>query len=209
MPMNFDTKVSAVIQHYHDRMQKEDYFWDNLSMEEMMEREDEWLLAVGYETAIFLHTLVKSAQPKMILELGTSYGYSTVFLAEAARAYGGQVITIDVHPDKTEYAREKLSEAGLSDVVKFMVGDALEILEESEDHYDFVLLDVWKRFYLPTFELFYPRLNQGAWVVADNMLYPPEFLPEATAYRGRIRETACFDSVLLPIGSGIETSYLR
>ena len=207
--MKFDKAVNYVVEEYHLRMKKEATFWDTLPMEEMMKREDEWLLAVGYETAIFLNTLVKSSKSKTILELGTSYGYSTIFLAEAARANGGLVITLEIHSEKMEYAKEKVRDAGLSDFVDFRKGDALEILEKSNEKFDFVLLDIWKRFYLPTFELFYPKLEKGAWVIADNMLYPPEFLPEATAYRNRIRETNSFDSVLLPIGSGIETSYLK
>ena len=207
--MKFDHEVNRVVEKYHLRMKEEATFWDTLPMEEMMKREDEWLLAVGYETAIFLNTLVKSAKSKTILELGTSYGYSTIFLAEAARANGGQVITLEIHSEKIEYAKENVREAGLSEFVDFRKGDALEILENSTEKYDFVLLDIWKRFYLPTFELFYPKLEKGAWVIADNMLYPPEFKPEARAYRNRIRETNSFDSVLLPIGSGIETSYFR
>jgi predicted O-methyltransferase YrrM len=207
--MNFDGKVNKVIEQYHQRMKEEEFFWDNLSMEEMMKREDEWLLAVGFNTGVFINTLAKSAESKTILELGTSYGYSTIFLAEAARENGGRVISLEIHSQKVDYAKQKIKEAGLSDFVEFRLGDALEILNGSKENYDFVLLDIWKRYYLPTFELFYPKLNKGAWVIADNMLHPPEFKPEATAYRNRIRETDSFDSVLLPMGSGIETSYLR
>ena len=207
--MNFDEKVNEVIAQYHQRMKDEEVFWNSLSMEEMMNREDEWLLAVGYNTGFFINSLAKSAESKTILELGTSYGYSTIFLAEAAKETGGRVISLEIHPQKVDYAKQKIHEAGLSDFVEFRIGDALEILNKSKEKFDFVLLDIWKRFYLPTFELFYPKLNKGAWVIADNMLYPPEFKPEATAYRNRIRETKAFDSVLLPIGSGIESSYLR
>jgi predicted O-methyltransferase YrrM len=206
--MNFDRRINLVIEQYHQRMEDEKFYWENLSMEEMMKREDEWLLAVGYNTGIFINNLAKSAKSKTILELGTSYGYSTIFLAEAARVNGGQVISLEIHPEKIDYARQKIKDAGLSDFVDFRLGDALQLIENSEENYDFVLLDIWKRYYLPSFELFYPKLNKGAWVIADNMLYPPEFKPEATAYRNRIRETNSFDSVLLPLGSGIETSLL-
>ena len=207
--MLFDQKVNLVIESYHQRMDEEKYYWDNLTMEEMMKREDEWLLAVGYETALFLNALAKSARSKIILELGTSYGYSTVFLAEAAKANDGLVISLEIHPDKVTFAQQKIAEAGLSDFVEFRKGDALEILAGSSESFDLVLLDIWKRFYLPCFELFYPKLSPGAWVIADNMLHPPEFKPEAAAYRKRIRETQSFDSVLIPIGSGIETSFLK
>ncbi len=207
--MEFDIKVRRVLDKYHQRISEEEVFWNSLPMEEMMEREDEWLLAVGKDTGNFINSLAKSANSKTLLELGTSYGYSTIFLAEAARANGGQVITLELHADKVNYAKEKIREAGLEDFVDFHLGDALDFLNNSKLTFDFVLVDIWKRFYVPSFDLFYPKLKKGAWVVADNMLYPPEFKPEATAYRNRVKETHSFDSILLPIGSGIETSYLR
>lgn len=207
--MKYDDKINRVLGKYHQRMEEENVYWNTLTMDEMMNREDDWLLAVGESTGTFINSLARSSNAKTLLELGTSYGYSTVFLAEAARANGGQVISLEIHPDKIKYAKEKIEEAGLTDFVDFRLGDALEILNNSKEKYDFVLLDIWKRFYLPCFELFYPKLNHGAWVIADNMLYPPEFKPEATAYRSRIKETNSFDSILLPIGSGIETSFLR
>ncbi len=207
--MKFDDKINSIIAQYHDRMEHEEYYWNNLSMEEMMKREDEWLLAVGHDTGVFLNSLARSSGSKRILELGTSYGYSTIFLAEAARNNGGHVLSLEIHKEKAVYARQKIREAGLADFVEIGIGDALEILQNIQGDFDFVLLDIWKRFYLPCFELFYPKLRKGAWVIADNMLHPPDFKPEAMAYRKRIRETNAFDSVCLPIGSGIETSLLK
>ncbi len=130
-------------------------------------------------------------------------------MAEAARANGGRVITLENSPQKAEYARQQIEEAGLSDFVDFRVGDALESLSAATETYDFVLLDIWKELYVPCFDLFFPKLNKGAWVLGDNMIFPPHSYPEATAYRNRIRETHAFDTVLLPIGSGIETSFYR
>ena len=207
--MRFNESVEKVLEQYHQRMEEESVLWNKLPTSEMMKREDEWLLAVGYEVGIFLNTLIKSAESKTILELGTSYGYSTIFLAEAARATGGKVISLEIQPDKADYTQKKLLQAGLTEVVEIRVGDALESLQKSSETFDFVLLDIWKRFYVPCFELFYPKLAPGAWVIADNMIHPPEFLPEANAYRKRVRETNAFDSVLLPLGHGIETSYHR
>lgn len=207
--LKFDDKIEHVLEQYHNRMKEEVVLWQTLTMPELMGRRDELLLSVGLESGVFLNTLAKSAKSKTILELGTSYGYSTVFLAEAAMANGGKVITVEKSPEKSKYARQKITEAGLLDAVEFKVGDALEILADSEESFDLVLLDIWKELYLPCFELFFPKLVKGAWVLADNMIDPPAFLPEATAYRNRIRETNAFDTVLLPIGSGIEMSNLK
>ena len=64
-------------------------------------RSDEFLLAVGPATGQLMNLLIKEAKARTILELGTSHGYSTVWLAEAARATGGKVISVDVHAGKT------------------------------------------------------------------------------------------------------------
>lgn len=89
------------------------------------------------------------------------------------------------------------------------MGNALEYLAAATEIFDFVLLDIWKELYVPCFDLFYPKLNKAAWIAADNMLYPPQHHKEATAYRNRVKETNAFDTILLPLGSGIELSQLK
>ncbi len=206
---NFDKKIKAVLAGYHQRMEAEAALAASLSDIERTMRIDEFLLPVGAETGGFLNMLAKSAKAKSILEIGTSYGYSTVWLAEAARANGGRLITLEISPEKAGYARQKIREAGLAEVVEFRVGDALESIAHAAETFDFVLLDLWKELYVPCFDLFFPKLKPGAWVVADNMTYPPQHLPEATAYRKRVRETGAFDTVLLPVGSGLELSFFK
>jgi predicted O-methyltransferase YrrM len=207
--IKFDTKIDAVLEKYHERIAAETLIMQALPIEKGMARRDEFLLSVGLETAIFINNLAKSAKSKTILEVGMSYGYSTVWLAEAARANGGRVISLENSPQKAAYARQQIEDAGLSDFVDIRLGDALESLALASESYDFVLLDIWKELYVPCFDLFFPKLNKGAWVIGDNMIFPPNAQVEATAYRKRIRETDAFDTVLLPIGSGIETSFYR
>jgi len=207
--LKFDTKVEAVLKDYHSRMESEDALMKSLPMEEGIKRRDEFLLSVGPEAAIFLNTLAKAAQSKTILEIGTSFGYSTIYLAEAARANGGLLITLENNLGKVEYAKQKIKEAGLSNYVEFRIGDALESLKSASEHFDFVLLDIWKELYVPCFELFFPKLKTGAYVFGDNMIHPPMHKKEAAEYRQRIKASKAFDSVLLPIGSGIELSYFK
>jgi predicted O-methyltransferase YrrM len=209
MMIQLDKKIELVLKKYHKRIAIETAIMQSLPISEGMKRRDEFLLSVGLETGIFLNTLAKSAQSKTILELGTSYGYSTIWLAEAAKANGGRVITLENNAEKVAFARQKIQEAGLSDVVEFRVGDALKTLAQSTEMFDFVLVDIWKELYVPCFDLFFPKLNKGAWVLGDNMIYPPHSRPEALAYQNRVREIKAFDSVLLPIGSGIEMSFYR
>ena len=207
--INLDKKVKAVLNAYHQRIEQEEDLMKSLPMSENMKRRDEFLLSVGVETGFFLNTLVKSAKPKIILEVGTSYGYSTLWLAEAAKTCGGYVITLELSPDKAHYAQSQIKKAGLSDYVRFEIGDALQSINQITDGVDFILLDIWKELYIFCFDLFYPKLNKGAWVLGDNMLFPPQSRPDAEAYRKRVKDTNAFDSVLLPIGSGIEMSFLK
>jgi predicted O-methyltransferase YrrM len=170
---------------------------------------DELLLSVGREAGMLLYLLATGAQSRRILELGTSYGYSTVWLGAAARATGGKVLSLELRDFKIEHARQALTRAGLSTRVEFHQGDCLETLKTLPGPFDFVLLDVWKDLYLPCFELVHPKLAPGAIIAADNMLLPEVVRPQAEAYRKRVRAVGDLDSVLLDVGNGIELSRKR
>jgi predicted O-methyltransferase YrrM len=170
---------------------------------------DELLLSVGREAGMLLYLLATGAQSRRILELGTSYGYSTVWLGAAARATGGKVLSLELRDFKIEHARQALTRAGLSTRVEFHQGDCLETLKTLPGPFDFVLLDVWKDLYLPCFELVHPKLAPGGIIAADNMLLPEVVRPQAEAYRKRVRAVGDLDSVLLDVGNGIELSRKR
>jgi len=153
-----------------------------------------------------MNILARESKAKVILEIGTSYGYSAVWLADAARATAGRVITLDLQAEKQKYARSQLERAGLAEYVDFRSGDALESIAKLETSIDFVLLDLWKDLYIPCFDLFYPKLNPGAIIVADNMLYPESANKYARAYRQHVRTKEDIQSILLPVGSGLEVS---
>lgn len=167
---------------------------------------DEFLLPVGEEVGWFLHTLVMAKRPARILELGTSYGYSTLFLADAAKRVGGRVITMDLADYKQAEARKQLTLAGLADVVDFRLGDAVALIEADNGPFDLVLLDIWKDLYLPCFDAFYPKLSDEAIVAADNMVFPPNARPDVRKYRAAVAAKPDLQSALLPIGNGVELS---
>ena len=167
---------------------------------------DEFLLPVGEEAAWFLHALIVARAPRRILELGTSYGYSTLFLAHAAKAVGAEVVTMEIAGYKQDYAREMLSRAGLESVVDFRCGDAAAMIEADTGTFDFVLLDIWKELYEPCFGAFYPKLADEAVIASDNMIDPPCDRPAVRLYREAVRSRPDLQTVLLPIGQGIELS---
>jgi predicted O-methyltransferase YrrM len=204
--MSIDAAVSAVLADYEARAEREEALWDTLGPEEAERQIDEMLLPVGRATGTLLNLLAKQACARRILEVGSSFGYSTVWLAEAARAVHGKVISLELKAEKTEYAAGQLARAGLADFVEFRVGDALDSLAGLAGPFDLVLIDLWKNLYVPVFELLHPKLAPGALVIADNMIEPASARPHAQAYRHAVHVARDMTSVLLPVGNGIELS---
>lgn len=201
-----DPAVETVLSEYHARMEVEQRFRREFGPDEFERRRDEWLISIGAGAGQLLNVLIKEAKLKTILEVGASYGYSTVWLAEAARATGGKVISLEISPDKQAYARERLTRAGLVEFVDFRLGDALQTIPAVHDVIDFVLLDIWKELYTACFDLFYPKLRVGGFIAADNMILPPYFRDDALKYRRHVRSDPAIESILIPIGAGIELS---
>jgi predicted O-methyltransferase YrrM len=204
-----DAKIDAVLAEYEARAGREWTLMRGLSTEEIEARKDELLLHIGRDTAQLLNTLVKAHGSKTIVEVGAAYGYSTIWLAEAARVTAGRLISFELQASKVDYIRVRLNQAGLSEFVEFRLGDAVNNLRLLETPVDFALIDLWKDLYIPCFDLLLPRLTRGAFIVADNMLLPPDYRRSGEHYRQHVRATDRFDSVLLPVGSGLEMSRLR
>lgn len=196
----------AVLREYRARKEAEDRLWQKIGRPEALRRRDEFLLPVGEEVGNLLHALIVAAGAQRIVELGTSYGFSTLFLANAARLTGGRVYSFDVAGYKQQVARAALTRAGLVEQVEFLEGDALELLADFAGPVDFALLDIWKEGYIPCFDLLYPKLGDRALVAADNMLYPEVYIEAGRAYQAHVLAHPDMDSVLLGVGSGVELS---
>ena len=202
-----DANFHALLSRYHVRMADEEALMQK-DPAGFVKRLDDFLLPIGPEVGWLLHALIVGRGAKRILELGTSYGYSTAFLAEAARRTGGRVFTMDLAPNKQRYARSQIEEVGLGAHVEWMLGDATEMLKTLDGPFDFVLVDLWKNLYVPCLNLFYGKLADNAVIAADNMLYPEMVRADAEAYRAAVKAKGNLQSVLLPIGNGIELSCL-
>jgi predicted O-methyltransferase YrrM len=153
-----------------------------------------------------INILARSLAKPVILELGTSYGYSGIWLAEAARASGGRVITMELSKEKSAYARAMATKAGLAEHIEHRVGDAVKMIGDLSHGIDFVLVDLWKDLYVPCLEAFYPKLNPGAIVVADNLIEPASEREAILRYQTAVRAKPKMRSILVPVGSGLEIS---
>jgi predicted O-methyltransferase YrrM len=164
--------------------------------------------AVEPETGRLLNILARSQRAPHILELGTSYGYATIWLAQAARAAGGRLTTMELHDHKSAYARAMSVKAGLAGYVDFQVGNAIALIEDLRINADFVLIGLWTNLYVPCLEAVYPKLNPGAIIVANNMIRPRGD-DDAERYIRAVRAKPGVTSLSLPVGSGLEISRYR
>ncbi|NTF65103.1 O-methyltransferase [Rhizobium rhizogenes] len=199
-----DDRTLAVLDEYHELIREEQSKPRDMPPGGRDGGQDRRMRAVGPETGRLLNIVAKSLKTPNILELGTSFGYSGIWLAEAARATGGRLITMELHDYKSAYARDKATKAGLADHIDFKVGDAVQMISELTIGVDLVLVDLWKDLYVPCLEAFYPKLNPGAIIIADNMIRPGN--EDVQAYGRAVRAKAGITSVLLPVGMGIEVS---
>lgn len=124
-------------------------------------------LAIGPAQGRWLAGLVLARQASEIVEFGTSFGISTLYLAAAAARTQGRVTGSEFHPHKAEKARSNISDAGLSATIH--TGDALTTLAGEGPPIDLLFLDGAKELYLPVLRLLQPRLGPGSVIVADNI----------------------------------------
>ena len=159
--------------------------------------------AVEPTTGRFLFALAAPQTDCEVLEIGGSRGYSTIWLAAAARILGGRVLSLEADPAKCEAWRRNLADAGLDDWAELVQGDAHETLLQIDDVFDLVFLDAEKDDYELFFQLARPKLEPGALVVADNVLSHVDSLG---AYSAARHADPDLESVTVPLDRGLELS---
>jgi caffeoyl-CoA O-methyltransferase len=153
-------------------------------------------------TGRFLFTVVAPQTAVEILEIGGSRGYSTIWLASAARVLGGTVVSLESDPAKCEAWRANIEEAGLGEWAELVEGDAFDTLRATEDVYDVVFLDAEKADYEALFALARQQVEPGALVIADNVLSHEEL----HAYSAARQADPTLLSVTVPLDRGLELS---
>lgn len=170
------------------------------------------LVAIAPAKAALIHMLCRSIGATRIVEAGTSFGVSTIYLAAAVRdnlAEGGEgvVIGTEHEPGKVQRALRNLREAGVAEYVEIREGDLRETLVDLAGPIDFMLVDIWTPMALPALRLVTPHLRPGALVVCDNVVGAAS---EYRDYLGFVRDPdGPFTSVTVPGNGGMEISRKR
>jgi len=153
------------------------------------------------ETAELLGVLVRAMQAKRVLEIGTSNGYSTIWLADAAQAVGGSVVSLEVEPERTEMARSNLSEADVIGFVELRTEDAGEYLAAApDDAWDLVFLDAERPAYVGYWPDLMRVLRPNGLLVVDNTLSHANQLVE---FSQLVHEDERVTSTLVTVGAGV------
>jgi predicted O-methyltransferase YrrM len=161
------------------------------------------MLNITPDTGRFLWILARSRRATSVLEIGTSNGYSTIWLADAVRDAGGRVVTLERSAEKIALARANLERAGVAGCVEILEGDAHESLRALKGSFDLVFLDADRSSYLAYLEAVLPLLPSGGLLVADNVLSHAD---ELAGYLDRVKSHPQLLSVTLPVGKGEELS---
>ena len=153
------------------------------------------------ETAAMLALLVRATRARRLLEIGTSNGYSALWLGDAAHATGGALLTLDTEPDRTAIARANLLEGGLGDVVTARTQDAGAALRDSPDGaFDFVFLDAERREYAGWWPDLVRVLAPAGLLAVDNVL---SHAAEVADLRALVDADDRVAQALVPIGAGV------
>jgi predicted O-methyltransferase YrrM len=163
------------------------------------------LAALEPVKAEFCYALCRAMNARQIVEAGTSYGVSTLYLAAAVRdSGGGTVIATEYEREKAQAARANWAEAGLAQFIDLREGDLQETLKTIDGTVDFLLVDIWTPMARPAIELVAPHMRAGAVVIADNTAAFREAYADYFAYLAEPNNG--FSTTTLPFEGGLELS---
>jgi predicted O-methyltransferase YrrM len=177
--------------------------WADASAAELSDALQDAYIPISAEAGKLLYAVIRASRPETVVEFGTSFGISTIYLAAAVTDNGaGHVLTTELSSKKVKAAGANLREAGVEGAVTILEGDALETLADVPAPVGVVLLDGWKDLCLPVLRLLEPKLAPGALVAADDSNGPA--MADYLAY---IRDPANgYVTVAFPVEDGMEIS---
>lgn len=172
-------QIEALGSYFTSRAAEPDFDWNSFDSRTNQFLSDK-LVALDRDKAEFCYQICRALRARRVVEAGTSFGVSTLFLAAAVRdnlrVDGGEGIVIgtEYESEKATAARANFAEAGLSDLIDLREGDLRETLVDVGGPVDFMLVDIWTPMARPALELVVPSLREGAVVICDNTTQFPE-----------------------------------
>ena len=166
----------------------------------------------GHLQGNLLITISKMIRPNAILEIGTYTGYSGICLAQGL-SESGILHTIDINDELEKTVRGYIDESGLKDKIRFYVGNALNIIPTITSKFDIVFIDADKENYSKYFDLVFDKVNQGGYIIADNVLWSGKVLDlnknkdvdtvEIDKFNKKIQADQRVEKMLLPVRDGL------
>ena len=158
------------------------------------------------KTAVLINTFIKMMNIQNALEIGTSNGYSGIWISKALKQTGGKLTTIESYEKRLSVAIENFKKCGVNDIIRPLQGSACEIIENfsSDEKFDFVFIDANKREYIKYFELIKPHLTDKALIVADNILSHSEKVQD---FIEAIDKDSDFQYEIVEVPGGILIAY--
>jgi predicted O-methyltransferase YrrM len=158
----------------------------------------------------FLSMISKMVQPKNILEIGTFTGYSAICLSEGLQD-GGTLATIDVNPELETMTRKYFEKAGATNKIKYLIGNAVEIIPQLDVIFDLVFIDADKENYSRYYDLVFDKLRSGGVILADNVLWSGKVVEEKqdeetkalVEFSDKVQNDNRVENVLITIRDGV------
>lgn len=171
--------------------------------------------SVEPELARFLSFLIRTMNARKVLELGTSIGFSSIWLATALKDTNGHLWTIDKHERTGKEAKKNITESGLSDQITQLLGNVNTVLSRFDFQFDMVFQDCGKNTYPEVYEQTYELVRPGGVIIADDTMFSVNkgIRKNLGTYTDKYNEIVFADkrmySVILPVGHGITLSYKK
>ena len=169
-------------------------------------------MASGHLQGRVLKMLVEMAKPLKVLELGTFSGYATLCMAEGLQE-GAEIHTFEVFDENEDFLRKWFEGSAFSDKIHLHIGDALQLVPQMQERWDFAFIDADKREYVEYYEMLLPLMNPGGFIVADNTLWYGHVLEQprdsdlqtkgVQAFNELVAKDSRVEKVILPLRDGL------
>lgn len=167
----------------------------------------------GHLQGRILSMMSHMIRPKRILEIGTYTGYSGICLAEGLTP-DGIMYTIDINDELAPMVNRFFEEAGLKDKVKYLLGNALDIIPDIDETFDLVFVDADKINYAKYYDLVIDKVRPGGYIISDNVLWSGKVIVEAGQkidkdtraildFNTKVQNDPRVENVLMPIRDGL------